>query len=265
MTSPDELAACAGASAREIVRLESVAERVIARHGADDFVDACGDGLTSAATTAAGFKSIAAYRVGLDLSPDRPSANDVAAAAARWAEAIERGASIRLADETLTRFLIWTAVDLGLPIQFHTGYGDADADLGRCDPLLLTPLLRATAGRGVPIMLLHTYPFHRHAGYLAQVFDHVFVDVGLAVQNVGSRARRVVAELLELAPFGSVLFSSDGYGLPELFHVSATLFRRALTDFLVAGTADDAWSHRDAERIANLIAADNARRAYRLD
>lgn len=265
LTSPDELAAFAGASAHEIVRLEPVAERVIGGHGVGDFIEACLDGLTTAAATAVGFKSIAAYRVGLDLAPDRPSTNEVASAAARWAAAIERGAPIRLADETLTRFLIWTAVDLGLPIQFHTGYGDADADLNRCDPLLLTPLLRATADRGVPIMLLHTYPFHRHAGYLAQVFDHVFVDVGLAVQNVGSRAGQVVAELLELAPFGSVLFSSDGYGLPELFHVSATQFRRALAAFLVQGVADDVWSHRDAERIANMIAADNARRAYGLD
>ncbi|MFC7450900.1 amidohydrolase family protein [Rhodococcus daqingensis] len=265
LTTPDELAARAGASAREIVRLESVAERVIADHRAGDFVATCRDGLAAAAATAIGFKSIAAYRVGLDLAPDRPATSEVAAAAARWAAGIERGAPIRLADETLIRFLIWTAVDLGLPIQFHTGFGDADADLGRCDPLLLAPLLRATAGLGVPIMLLHTYPFHRHAGALAQVFDHVFVDVGLAMQNVGSRAGQVLAELLELAPFGSVVFSSDGYGLPELFHVSATLFRRALSDFLAAGVADDAWSHLDAERIARLIAADNAHRAYGLD
>ncbi|SEL63200.1 hypothetical protein SAMN05444583_11213 [Rhodococcus maanshanensis] len=265
LTSPDELAACAAASAWEIARLEPVAEEVIATHRADDFVEACLDRLTSAAVTAIAFKSIAAYRVGLDLAPDRPPADEVAAAATRWAAAIERGAPIRLADETLIRFLIWTAVDLGLPIQFHTGFGDADADLGRCDPLLLAPLLRATAGGGVPIMLLHTYPFHRHAGCLAQVFDHVFVDVGLAVQNVGSRAGQVVAELLELAPFGSVLFSSDGYGLPELFHVSATLFRRALSDFLDEGVEDDAWSERDAVRIAHLIAAENARRAYGLD
>ena len=89
------------------------------------------------------------------------------------------------------------------------------------------------------------------------MFDHVFVDVGLAVQNVGTRAGQVVAELLELAPFGSVLFSSDGYGLPELFHVSAELFRRALSDFLAAGVEGDAWSERDAERIAH---ADRSRR-----
>jgi len=37
----------------------------------------------------------------------------------------------------------------------------------------------------VPILLLHNYPFHREAAYLAQVFEHVFVDVGLATHNAG--------------------------------------------------------------------------------
>ena len=35
-------------------------------------------------------------------------------------------------------------------------------------------------------MLLHSYPFQRTAGYLAQVFRHVYVDVGLAVHHTVS-------------------------------------------------------------------------------
>jgi uncharacterized protein len=116
----------------------------------------------------------------------------------------------------------------------------------------------------VPVMLLHNYPFHRNAGYLAQVFGHVFVDVGLAVHNVGRRADAVVAELLELAPFGKVLFSTDAFGLAELYVVSTALFRRALGRFLDAGIADDDWTADDAERVAAAIGAGNAARAYRL-
>ena len=71
--------------------------------------------------------------------------------------------------------------------------------------------------RGVPVLLLHNYPFHRHAAYLAQVFDHVFMDVGLAVHNTGALSRRVVAETLELVPFGKLLHSSDAFGLAELY------------------------------------------------
>ena len=108
-----------------------------------------------------GFKSIAAYRTGLDLDPARPSDREVAAAAASWIGRPDDGPIPRLVDRTLIRFLVWTALDLGRPLQFHVGYGDADADLRQGDPLLLTPLLRATASRGAPIMLLHNYPFHR--------------------------------------------------------------------------------------------------------
>ncbi|QKT13627.1 amidohydrolase family protein [Rhodococcus sp. W8901] len=265
LTTPHELAAYTGGAAHEVVRLESLAERVIVEHGPPDFADRFREQVRSAAGSAVAFKTIAAYRVGLDLPPEHPSDAAVFTAAVRWAADIDGGAPARLVDGTLARFLIWTAVDAGLPIQFHVGYGDADTDLARADPLLLMPLLRATADRGVPIMLLHNYPFHRHAGYLAQVFDHVFVDVGLAVQNVGARgATRILAELLELAPFGSVLFSTDGCGLPELFHVSAVLFRRALGNVLEDAVAQEHWKAEDAERIARMIARDNARRAYRL-
>jgi predicted TIM-barrel fold metal-dependent hydrolase len=205
---------------------------------------------------------VAAYRVGLDLDPGRPSDAEVTGAAVDWASG---NATPRLADRTLIRFLLWSALDLGRPLQFHVGYGDADLDLHRCDPLLLTPFLRATAGLGVPIMLLHNYPFHRSAGYLAQVFDHVFVDVGLALSNLGTRADALLAELLELAPFGSVLFASDAFGLVELYALSTALFRHALSVFLEDGMSRKFWSVAEAERIAGLITSGNARRAYRLD
>ncbi len=262
LTSPSELGNLAGGRGHEIVRLEEVAGSVV---GAADYADAFGAALAVRAEHAVGCKSIAAYRVGLDLDPARPTDREVHAAAATWADAADDSVAPRLADPVLIRHGIWTAIDLGLPLQFHVGYGDADVDLLRCDPLHLTPLLRATQPYDVPVTLLHNYPFQRHAGYLAQIFDHVFVDVGLAVQNVGSQATTVLAELLELAPFGAVLFSTDAFALPELFVTSTALFRRALSAFLDQGLCDRAWTADDAERIARLIGADNARRAYRLD
>ncbi len=164
LTTPGELAALTGGRGHEVVRLEQVAESV---RGASDYSAAFAAALAERARDAVGFKSIAAYRVGLDLDPARPRDAEVQAAADAWA----RSGSERLADPVLVRHGIWTALELGQPLQFHVGYGDRDVDLDRCDPLLLMPLLRATAPLGVPIMLLHNYPFHRHAGYLAQVFD----------------------------------------------------------------------------------------------
>jgi predicted TIM-barrel fold metal-dependent hydrolase len=266
VTSPAELAGLAGATAHEIVRLERVAEDVAAAGiGADGFADAVRSALATRTASAVGVKSIAAYRTGLDLSPGRPSDPEVAAAAGRWLGAQAAGSGPpRVADETLQRFLIWCGVDLGLPVQFHVGYGDGDVDLDRCNPVLLTPLLRAIQPTGVPVMLLHNYPYHREAGYLAQVFPQVYVDAGLATHNLGSRAPALLAEALELAPFGKFLYSSDAFGLPELYYLGAALFRRALSDFLAAGLAEDLYSERTVVRLTRMLCADNAKRAYGL-
>jgi predicted TIM-barrel fold metal-dependent hydrolase len=268
VSTPDQLAGLTGDAtvARRVVRLEAMAEQVVATASPHEFADAFGTALADAAAAGAvGVKSVAAYRVGLDLDPARPTAAEVADAAGRWQETAPGGGPARLTDPVLTRFVVRAGLDVRLPLQLHVGYGDADLDLHRSDPSLLTPLLRATAGLGVPVMLLHNYPFHRSAGYLAQVFDHVFVDIGLAVHGVGTRAREVLAELLELAPFGSVLFSSDAYGLAEHFAVAAAGFRDALGHLLDGGVADGSWSAADAERLARMVTRENARRAYRLD
>jgi uncharacterized protein len=263
LTSPAELGGLAGATAHEIVRLERVAEDVAAAGiGADGFADAVRSALVTRTASAVGVKSIAAYRTGLDLSPERPSEAEVTAAAGRWLAA--RTGPPRIADQTLQRFLIWCGVDLGLPVQFHVGYGDSDVDLHRCNPLLLTPLLRAIQPAGVSVMLLHNYPYHREAGYLAQVFPQVYVDAGLATQNLGSRAPALLAETLELAPYGKFLYSSDAFGLPELYYLGAVLFRRSLSDFLAAGLQEDLYTERTVVRLTRMLCADNAKRAYRL-
>ncbi|MGK5112701.1 amidohydrolase family protein [Geodermatophilus sp. CPCC 205506] len=265
LTTPAELAALAGATAGEVVRLETVAEEVLgAGCSAAGFGDAVRARLSERAAGAVAVKTVAAYRGGLDLDGARPTPGEVAAAAGAALRAVDAGAGPRVADPVLHRFLVWCGVDLGRPVQVHVGYGDADIDLHRSDPLLLTGLLRATRPTGVPVMLLHNYPFHRRAGYLAQVFPHVFVDVGLATHNVGRRAGAVLAELLELAPFGKVLFSTDACALGELYLLASTLFRRALGRLLADGVADDDWTADDALRIAAAIGSGNAVRAYRL-
>ncbi len=290
LTSPAETARFAGAAAYEIVRLEQVAES-LARDGtgAAEFPDAYRKALSdrvatpSFGTTVVGVKSIAAYRVGLELDGQRPADGEVVAAVSRWlacaggngaggngadgngAGGSADGTPPRLADEVLHRFFIWCGADLGLPVQFHVGYGDRDIDLHRCNPLLLTGLLRALEPTGVPVMLLHNYPYHREAGYLAQVFPLVYADLGLATHNVGVRAAALLGEALELVPLRKFLFSSDAFGLPELYYLGTLLFRRALSDFLAARLSADDMSYPDAERVTRLIGAENARRAYRLE
>src|SRR6202012_177836 len=139
--------------------------------------------------------------------------------------------------------------------------GDRDIDLHRCNPLLLTGLLRALEPTGVPVMLLHNYPYHREAGYLAQVFPLVYADLGLATHNVGARATALLGEALELVPLRKFLFSSDAFGLPELYYLGSLLFRQALSAFLAARLEADDISYADAERITSFSGEENARRA----
>lgn len=54
-----------------------------------------------------------------------------------------------------------------VPLQAHTGLGDADQMLTTADPALLQPHIDHGMLAGTTVELLHCYPFVRHAGYLA--------------------------------------------------------------------------------------------------
>jgi hypothetical protein len=259
LCSPAQLAELSGGRSYEVIRLEALAEELInTGTKAADFAGTMQSALRETKPVAT--KSIAAYRVGLNLAAEKPSADALTAALASLRPAAAD--HYRIAHPVISCWLAWTAVELGIPLQIHVGYGDADIDLLRADPLLLTPFLRATEHRGVPVLLLHSYPFHRQAAYLAQVYSHVFIDLGLAVHNTGALSRTLIRESLELAPFGKLLFSTDAYGLAELFHLGAVLFRRGLSAVLGDLVETGEMTSRDVDHVASLITHDNARRVY---
>jgi uncharacterized protein len=265
VTGPGELAQLSSTRALEVARLESIAERV-ARSGASAgrFADDFAAAVREAAAAAVGFKSIAAYRGGLSLDPARPEPAEVKAAAGRWLSQLDSGGSARLEDRVLIRHGIWTALDTGLPVQLHTGFGDSDSRLHDADPALLHDFLVASQPTGTPVMLLHCYPYHRQAGALAALFPHVYMDVGVALNHVGARSAAVLAEALELTPFYKMLYSSDAFGLPELHYLGAAGFRRDLERVTSGFVADDTWSPADSVRVGEMIGAGNAARVYRL-
>jgi predicted TIM-barrel fold metal-dependent hydrolase len=258
LVSPDDLGVFAGAPAREVVRLERVAE-AMQDVDAAGFADAYRETLAArVATGAVAVKSVVAYRHGLALPPERPSPAEVRRAAGAWLSA---GGPRRLTDPVLLRFVLWSGVDTGLPLQVHTGFGDRDLSLRDADPALLQPLLAAVEPTGVPVVLLHCYPYHRQAGWLASVYPNVYVDVGLTLNHAGTR---VLAEFFELAPFGKLMFSTDAYGLPELYLTGAAQFRHALGRLRDAWLTDGLMSTVDVERITALVCAETALRVYRL-
>ncbi|THC48949.1 amidohydrolase family protein [Streptomyces sp. A1499] len=255
LTGPGEMAAAGDAEAREIVRLELLAEQVADTSGtADAFLANLAESVHAAAAGAVAFTSVAGVRHPLALTPCPPGPGEVRGAARRWLG--DRPVGGRLADPVLLRHLLWVAVASGLPLQLHAGAGDPRAHFG--------DFARATEGLGTDLVLLHGYPYHRSAAHLAALFPHVYADLGPALVRTGARAAAVLAEILELAPFGKLLFSSGAHGLPELHVVGAHLFREALGRVLGAWVAEGAWSLADARRVAGLLAAGNARRVYGL-
>lgn len=263
--TPAQMGKAADAGFAEVVRLERLAEQVAEEVAADDFIEAFRRRLDAEMRTAVGVKSIAAYRGGFDIDPTRPADEAVDRAVAEWQAARQPGQPLRLTDPVLVRFGWWEAIERAVPIQLHVGYGDPDVDLHRCNPLLLTELLRLARGSGASFLLLHCYPFHREAGYLAHVFEHVYCDVGLAVTYTGAQSAQVIAESLELTPFSKAMFSSDAFGAAELFHLGAELFRRGLGRAFATWAEPSGWPQEEQERVAQMVAGGNARRVYGLD
>ncbi|MFF4394652.1 amidohydrolase family protein [Streptomyces sp. NPDC001480] len=262
VTSPAELADASGAAAYEVVRLEGVAESVAARGvEADEYARRFRTAAEAAVRRpgVVGVKSVAAYRTGFALDPARPADAEVTEAARHW---LAGGG--RLTDPVLVRHLLWTAVDLGLPLQLHTGFGDDDIRLHRADPALLTDWLHLTRGT-VPVLLLHCWPYQRQAACLAAVFEQVHLDVGLALHHAGpARSRAILEEALEITPFRKLLYSSDAYGVAEFHHLGALCFRQGLAALLQDRVDADELSLPDALRIAAWTGRDNARRVYGL-
>ncbi len=258
LCTPTELASWSGGRTREVVRLESLAEALLADGvDADEYADALRARLADASIGGvAGAKTIAAYRCGFDIEWARP-------AEAAVVRALRGAGTGRLTDPTLVSFGVHEAADAGLPIQVHVGLGDRDLDLRRVDPLLLGPLLRQPAIARVPVLLLHCYPFHRAAGYLAQAFGNVHLDVGLAINHLGAGSAGLLAEALELAPFAKQLYSSDACGPPELHVLGALLWRRGMARVLGRWVRAGDWSAADAARVVRMIGAGNATRIYR--
>ncbi len=210
LLDPDAMATVSQGSSQHVVRLEVMLEN-LARLGTppaavvDDFRVA----LRSMSMHLVGAKTILAYRCGFGVDLYRPSDDAVRTAYASWVARLG-GQHPRVSDPVLIAFGIHEALALGLPLQVHVGLGDRDMNLARSDPLLLTDFLRGPQARRSAILLLHCYPFERQAGYLAQAFANVFLDVGLSVNYLGARATALVARTFELAPFHKILYSSDG-------------------------------------------------------
>jgi len=212
-------------------------------------------------------KSIAAYRTGLDIQP--VTDEQAASAYADVRSAVVPGQTPRLMNKTLIDFIVrlgmaQAAGQGGIPIQFHTGYGDPDTDLRHGNPLHLRALYEDRSLQNVPIVMLHeSYPFTREAAYLAAVYPNAYLDISYSVPFLDYHELLACThQALGVAPWSKVLYSSDGFGIPEHGWLGAIHGRRVLGNALAAMIAVGQLDYDEALAAAAAILNGNARRVY---
>ncbi len=251
---------------RRLLRLEMLAQHVFSQVTAfETFLEQFRAALDPLPPSVVAFKSIAAYRTGLDIQP----VSQAVAEACFYALKQTTGEKpLRLADKPLLDFLLRQALEIAarhrIPVQLHTGFGDRDLDLRTANPLDLRSLLEDPCYQQAPLVLLHAaYPYVREAGYLASVYPQVYLDFGLAVPLLSmSGMRATVRLLLELAPTSKLMYSSDAHCIPELYYLGAKWGREILGDVLEQALQDADVTAREAEAIAVAVLRENARALY---
>jgi predicted TIM-barrel fold metal-dependent hydrolase len=263
------MAAASGRPAHEVVRIEAVAEEV-ARSCASsaEFAQAFADRLAERAETAVGLKTIVAYRCTFKIDQTAPNAVDVAAAADRWFRQAAASGKFRLEDPTIVRHGLWLGGEIcrqrKFPMQVHVGFGDPDVYMHACDPTHFTDFIAAMEKWEVAITLLHNYPFQREAAWLSEVFQNVYYDVGVILNYAAPMSRDILGEALEMGKFSKFLYSSDAFGLSELYYLGALLYRRGLQQIMDRWLSEDFCTLKDAEELIRMAAYENARRIYPL-
>jgi predicted TIM-barrel fold metal-dependent hydrolase len=253
-----------------ILRLETMAQDLILKHETFDQVVEAFVGTVEAAraTGHVGLKSIIAYRTGLAIR--ETSRADAAEVFLKVKERARRAQAVRLADKPLNDYLLLRALEVAekqaLPVQFHTGLGDNDLDMLYANPLHMRPLFESSQYKHVPFVLLHaSYPYVRELGYLASLYSHVWMDLGLAVPFATLDIPSVWRQALSLTPTSKILFSTDAYSIPDIYWIAARWGRSGLARVLDELIALEAFTQDEALEAAHQILHGNAEKLYAID
>jgi uncharacterized protein len=264
-----ELGELGGCRAEPMLRLEVLMEGLLTEH---DTLAATEEALAAAledvrAGGHVALKSIAAYRTGLDI---REWSREEAEASFREYRRSATDGSTRLVHkpllDTLLHVAFALAADQEVPVQFHVSYGDADTDLLLGNPLYLRRVLQRPDYRGMPVVLLHEcYPYTRQGGYLAAVYENVYLDLSYGIPLLGyGEMLAFTRQALGVAPISKLVYSSDGIVVPELHWMSALDGRSVLGEALGELVAYGEMSLTEAKAAGDSMLRGNAIRLYRL-
>ena len=254
---------------RRLLRIEDVAQNLIPQvNSFEEFWEKFRAEIDPPPPEVVAFKSIAAYRAGLEIQPVKLSV------AKYQFDTIKQETEDKppyLSGKSLIDFLVVETLEVAakhqIPIQFHTGFGDPDLDLRLSNPLYLRFLLEDNRFRDAPIVLLHaSYPYTREAAYLASVYPNIYISFGLAIPSLSvAGMRNVVSQLMELAPISKLMYSSDAHLIPDLYYLGAKWGRKVLGQVLDESVKDGDLTAKEADEIAVAVLRGNANRVYQLN
>ncbi len=209
------------------------------------------------------FKSVIAYRTGLDVCEWSASECEAAFAAWRadgWRETREHAKPVR---DALLRRTLAVARAAGLPVHIHCGGGDPSIVFAHARPSDLFPLLSAHMDQ--PIVLIHSgWPWVEEGAFVASILPHVYLDTSLSTPWASLAIDSRLEILLGIAPPAKVMYGSDEASEPEVIWLSALLAREALTRVLETGVARGQLNRDAARRIGEGVLGGNAQRLHGL-
>jgi predicted TIM-barrel fold metal-dependent hydrolase len=214
--------------------------------------------------TTVAFKSIIAYRTGLDVGPvDRAEA---AAAYLRWRA--DGWKETREHAKPVRDYLLHRAADAAMRhdrvLHIHTGDGDPDIVLSRARPHDLIPFLKEHLAQ--PIVLIHSgFPWIDVAAYIASSLPNVYLDLSVMIPWASLGIEQMLTILLGTAPAGKLLYSSDEASEPEVIWIAARMGKRALERALGDAIERDFLTMQEAEALGLGILSGNSRRLHGIE
>ncbi|KAI6126623.1 amidohydrolase 2 [Pisolithus sp. B1] len=185
----------------------------------------------------AGFKSIACYRTGLDISTSGAK-EDVENI---QSDRVISGSMHKALNDYLVRIVLRLAGQYKKP----------------GDDITLTK---------TTFVLLHSsYPYSRDAGYLTAVYKNVYLDFGEIFPCLSADGQRaVVKQILELSPTNKILWSTDGRWWPETYYLASVQSRQALYDVFADCIRREELTENQATAIVEKMLFHNSNRLYGL-
>jgi hypothetical protein len=208
------------------------------------------------------FKSVIAYRTGLDV--EEPAPDDYCERAFQnwradgFAETRQNAKPLR---DRLLRVALRAAKRHDRPVHIHCGGGDPAIVLGHARPKDLFPLLAEHDDQ--PVVLIHSgWPWLEEGAYVASILPQVYLEMSITMPWGSFAIDQKLEVLLGVAPPAKVLYGSDESTEPEVIWLSAQLGREALGRVL-GSAAERGWlDANEARSIGEGVLAGNVRRLH---